>query len=263
MVMKSIVGKSLILSLVGTVSLLPSMTRAEDCFAGEKEILLEVVLDEDSAAEQGWTLECDGVELWNKPFGHLETCGLGYGDFTHDEACVSEDVKQCHFTFKDSYGDGMYSPGAYYLTFGATTVMVYNDEEPFYEQATCFGSECSTPPQEVVEDYDDVYFFLRLDSKPEETSYKIECEGGVVLAEGGPYNSTQEYVEIEIETIVEPYSCCHVTVMDTGNDGLTSPHVNATGYSIYLDWAGHKVIGYPAQSGVEFTTTSVEFGAGC
>ena len=94
--------------------------------------------------------------------------------------------------------------------------------------------------------------------------HQVVCDGGAVLSVGGSFNASQAYEEIEVSTVVEPFACCTLTITDGGSDGLNSPEPGfENGYSIYLDWASHKVLGYSMQTGFEFSSLSIEFGLGC
>jgi hypothetical protein len=249
--------------------LLPSSSLAEDCLVGEEEVEFTLFLDEDSLKEQGWTLQCGSDVLWNVAAGDLAEQAVHMPlrrsrPFVRDTACIAANTPTCDFTIEDSYGDGLLYPGYYVLKWGATTVAVY-DRKPFHENSYCFGVDCDTGlPLEVAQDYDDVYFYLKLDAKPEETSYQIVCDGGQVLLEGGSFVTSQAYEEIEMNAVIEPYACCTFTITDGGNDGLSSPEQGfENDFSIYLDWASHRVLGYSTQTGSEFGSLSMEFGLGC
>jgi hypothetical protein len=260
----------LFLLLASSLLLLLPSSLAEDCFAGEEEVEFTLFLDEDSTKEQGWTLQCgNDVPLWNVAVGDMAAkAAVGRGSlrnshYVRNTACVAASTSTCVFTIEDSYGDGLLWPGYYVLQWGATTVAVY-DRQPFEEQSYCFGVDCETQPVEVAQEYDDVYFYLKLDANPQETSYQVVCDGGEELLEGGSFDASQAYEEIEVSTIVEPFACCTLTITDSGNDGLNSPEPGfENDYSIYLDWASHQVLAYTAQTGFEFSTLSINFGLGC
>jgi hypothetical protein len=245
---------------------------AEDCFAGEEEVEFTLFFDEDSTKEQGWTLQCGDDVLWNVAAGDLAAQAVKRSPlrksrpYVRNTACVAADtMSTCVFTIEDTYGDGMLWPGYYVLKWGATTVAVY-DRKPFKEKSYCFGGvDCATQPLlEVAQDYDDVYFYLKLDANPQETSYQVVCDGGEELLEGGEFDASQAYEEIEVSTVIEPFACCTLTIKDGGSDGLNSPEPGfENDFSIYLDWAGHQVLAYDAQAGFEFGSLSIDFGLGC
>eukprot|EP00339_Tiarina_fusa_P006414 CAMPEP_0116997094 /NCGR_PEP_ID=MMETSP0472-20121206/661_1 /TAXON_ID=693140 ORGANISM="Tiarina fusus, Strain LIS" /NCGR_SAMPLE_ID=MMETSP0472 /ASSEMBLY_ACC=CAM_ASM_000603 /LENGTH=259 /DNA_ID=CAMNT_0004695893 /DNA_START=77 /DNA_END=856 /DNA_ORIENTATION=- len=244
-------------------SLLPEATYAEDCpQPGEQEVLFTLFLDEDSNKENGWTMQCDDEVIWNVPTGILlETSGFRtrlHRPFIRNTACIPE-TATCTFTIEDTWGDGLQYPGYYTLKYGATTISVY-DRKPFTENSVCFGPGCTVVPDEIAQDYDDLYFYLKLDANPEETEYSIVC-GGVTVLEGKGYGEDDAFVAIEEEAKVEPYACCTLTIKDAGNDGLKEQNEEFYGNAVYLDWATHEVISYG--SDVEFGTLSIDFGLGC
>jgi hypothetical protein len=244
-------------------SLLPAATYAEDCAQpGEQEAIFTLFLDEDSDKENGWKMQCDDVVVWNVPTGSvLETAGFRtkmHRSFIRDTACIPV-TSTCTFTIEDARGDGLQYPGYYTLTYGATTISVYN-RKPFHENSVCFGPKCTVLADEVAQDYDDLYFYLKLDANPEETEYSIVCGVNTIL-EGKGYVSADAYLVIEEEAKVEPFACCTLTISDAGNDGLKEQEEEFNGNAVYLDWATHEVISYG--SDVEFGTLSIDFGLGC
>jgi hypothetical protein len=244
-------------------SLLPEATHAEDCpQPGEQEAVLTVFLDEDSEKENGWSMQCDGATIWDVSIGSLEaTAGIRmrkHRPFVVDTACIPE-TATCTFTIEDTYGDGLLYPGYYTLTYGATSVAIY-DRKPFHENSMCFGPECPVLPDEIAQDSDDLYFYLKLDENPEETEYSIECGAGNTILEGKGFTQADAFREIEEEIKVEPFACCTLTIRDSGNDGLKEQG-DFNGNVVYLDWATHEVISYKRD--VEFGTLSIKFGLGC
>jgi hypothetical protein len=238
---------------------LPNRSLGEDCNAGQQTVEFNLFLDEDSATEQGWTLSCDGETIWDVPVGSLEAEPNSLSNsFSQDQVCVPENAT-CDFTIEDSYGDGLLLPGNYILKWGATTIAVY-DHTPFEERSYCFGVNCAVPPQEIAEDCDIVYMYLKTDAKPEETSYSVECNGETIW-EGS--NHTVANDEIQLETCIAPNSCCKLSVHDSGNDGLSNGGEDENYGAIFLEWAYMQIIRYEGSNGYEFGTVMVDFGLGC
>lgn len=242
---------------------------AEDCAIGEEEAVFTIVPDHDTREETGWVMQCGSSVVWNVPMGYLVEITEEDFPFIQETACISTNAT-CVFTIEDDYGDGLVEGSGYYLlTYGATTIAVYNgqDGEEFFEKSVCFGPDCPdldiNPPFEIGHDYDDIYFYIRLDEHPEQTSYSIECTGGNVIVEGGGFGPSDANQDIEVETIVEPYDCCTLAIRDAGLDGLTDQlSTFQNDYVVYLDWAGNQVVTID-QNDRRFGYLSVEFGNGC
>ena len=223
--------------------------------------MFTLFLDEDSDTEQGWSMQCDDQLIWDKHVGHLvefEDNLDGPGPYVRDEACVPE-TATCHFTIVDSFGDGLYSPGFFSLTYEATTVAVYDETHPFEELSYCFGPGCSDanlfpPPREIDDDCDSMYMYLQLDGTvQEEMTYTVKCDEDVIWH--GLYDQTNLPPRngLEQETCIGRNSCCSFTISDSG--------IEEYGGAVYLEWAYKTIIDYRGgQSGFE---QYKEFGLGC
>ena len=229
-----------------------------DCYPGEKEVEFTLFLDEDSTTEQGWTMQCDDQLIWNKHVGHLITFEDDLDQsapFVVDQACVPE-AATCHFTIIDSYGDGIYTPGFFTLTYEATTVAVYDEEHAFEEISYCFGPGCPTnvpPPREIDDDCDNMYMYIQLDgSMDEEMAYNVKCNDEIIWH--GLFNHTNlPLTGMEQQTCVPINSCCIFTASDSG--------MKEYGGSVYLEWSSKTIIDY--RGGETGHQEYVEFGSGC
>ena len=241
----------------------PFFSLANDCYPGEQEVDFTLFLDEDSDKEQGWNMQCDGQTIWEVPVGILQETNMHrermHRNWVRDTACIPE-TATCDFTLEDSYGDGMYNPGYFYLRYGTTTIATY-DNEPFHEKSFCFGPDCPDLPQELAETCDLVYFFLKYDSHPEDNSFKVECDTAGVILEGSGLDDAA-FNETEFQTCIEPFSCCTLTITDSESDGMTSTDGEFYG-SAYVEWANQRIFAYDGSSGYEFGNVSIDFGLGC
>jgi len=244
---------------------------SDDCGDGTQQLTFEFFSDIDSSREQSWVLSCDdGTIPWELKRGDYPYTWVtrrrwwNYWrqpvDNIREDLCLADDVT-CTFTIEDSYGDGLLEGGYYALIHGSTTVAAY-DHSAFEEKAYCVGPSCPVPPIEEEEQCEWLYFYLRLDGLPAETSYTVTCDGEPVLGGSGFTVAVQE---IEEEVCIPVSSCCTVTVTDTGNDGLTS---FASGgeeedgeISVYF--LSNKVVHYKGNSGEEFSVLEKSFGLGC
>lgn len=239
-----------------TASLVGLVTANEDCNPGEKQLEFTFFLDEDSLTENGWTLECDGEGLiWNVPVGTLQANTAVENPFVKEQVCLPENFT-CHFTLEDLYGDGLLFPGYYYLTFGAETIAVSEDEEEFFEKSYCLGPNCPVHPFEETEDCDNIYIFFQADESPEESSISIEC-GGETIYSKSDFMTAQE--TIEVEKCVPLDTCCILTIKDSASNGLQP----SQGGSIFVEWANQVVFEYDDTDPFEFDVISTNFGMTC
>lgn len=249
---------SRVLAFAATVTLLLVVNSAvaEDCSGEEEQLEFTFFLDEDSLQENGWALTCDGVgTIWDVPVGTLEASGsVQFADVpvVKDQICISKNAT-CHFTLEDTFGDGILFPGYYYLTYGATTLVVSEDGEEFYEKVSCFGSNCPIAAQEIVEECDDIYLFFEANSSPEQSSVQIVCNGEIKFSKSD-FTVAQEIAEFE--ACIPNGGCCTLLVYDSAFDGLEGGHV-------FLEWANQVIFSYDDSNPFEFGTVSRSFGSDC
>lgn len=253
-------------SLVSILALAFSAASAEDCSISEEQLEFTFFLDEDSLTENGWSLACDGYDAsWYVPIGSLQSTdpqAMGYVNhdvepsFVKEQVCIPKDVT-CHFTLEDSHGDGLLFPGYYYLTFGAQTIAVSEDEEEFFEKTFCFGPNCPIPSQEVADETcDQVHLFAKSDETPQQNTISIECNNQIVFV----HSFSVPAETVEFDECIPTSKCCTLTVVDSAGDGMDIPQ----GGQIFAEWANEVILRYDdASNAFEFTNVEYNFGLGC
>ncbi len=96
-----------------------------------------------------------------------------------------------------------------------------------------------------------VNLFLRCDNNPEETSWKLLDNDGIVVYEGGPYSTPNHTITEEF--VLNDLSCYQFYVYDAGGNGLNSP-----GFFALLYGSNNYIIqgmdDYGAVLGTDFST---------
>ena len=264
----------------------------EDCQSeGEQPLEFRFFTDNNSARDNGWTLECDYEEsskemLWEVPIGSLKF--EARTQIIREAACVP-DTATCTLRLYDAAGDGLQGDdnsqatgytGWFAFMHGATTVGTYEnlDEPAFSELTYCVGPNCNQAPQEIQADdencQDVVYLAMQLDNNPQDTTYQLICGNGVnkrIIWNGKDFTEAGAYVEEE--TCLPKNTCCEFIVYDGDTNGLTSPvDVNdpespvsagtrPMGF-IYLERNFEPVLEYDGITGEEFDVLAKTFGCG-
>lgn len=65
-----------------------------------------------------------------------------------------------------------------------------------------------------------VSLFIKFDFFPEETSWELETEAGLVIAAGGPYEEAGSFQEVNETFCLDPAACYVFTINDAGGNGL-------------------------------------------
>jgi hypothetical protein len=231
-----------------------SLQQDDECANGEELVVLNILLD--STPEQtGYSLVCDMSDLWEKTADTAEP-----DSWLTDTVCVPESA-QCTFSISDSASDGLLDGGWYSLTFGATTVAVY-DYTPFTENTYCFGQGCTTAdpalaPLEVLEEEeeecDTVFFGIKFDEAPQDVGILLSCDGVPIWTHlsFGPSMASES---ITLEECVSPSACCTFSVLDSANNGLAAPG------NFELEVAYDSLMNYEGSMGLQYGLLSVAFG---
>ena len=223
-----------------------------ECANGRELFSVNILLDS-TPAETGYSLVCmTGGDLWDVPTGSITSPAETW---VEDFVCVAT-TDHCVFSITDSSGDGFTDDGWYSLTYGATTIAVY-DYTAFTEETYCLGSACTELPLELAEpECDPVFLGITFDSTPEDVGIYLTCEG-TELWSYSSFGPVEANKFLTLEECVSPDACCTFTITDSENDGLTSP---AAG-SFELEVAYEAVTSYDGESGLYYGSLSVSFGS--
>jgi hypothetical protein len=222
-----------------------------ECADGSELFSISILLDS-TPAETGYSLVClGGGVFWDVHAGSITSPAETW---VEDFVCVAT-TDLCLFSIADSSGDGFTDDGWYSLTYGATTIAVY-DYSAFTEETYCFGSGCTEIPLELAEpDCDPVFLGITFDSTPEDVGIYLTCEDTELWSHSS-FGQAEANKFLTLEECVSPDDCCTFTITDSGSDGLTSP---AAG-SFELEVAYDTITSYDGESGLNYGSLSVSFG---
>jgi hypothetical protein len=218
-----------------------------ECEDDEEMVAWDFLLD-GKPEETGWNLICDGDASWNVPAGSYS--GDSANSWVTQKMCVMKNVALCTLTLSDTAGDGLDEDGWYSLTFGAKTIAVASRGEDgeantFSEASFCFGTECNKCVTPVL-------FEIELNDKPEETRFRLICDGQIMW-DHGSFDESNVFDVFRKEECIDPAACCEISVYDDGNDGIYY------GYFM-LTIAGEIKFYYDgSQGGQEFSEWSLVF----
>jgi len=281
---------TLLLSLVFVVTVPVTVSMyAPDCPGGMEKLEFVLFLDEDSLTENGWSLECNddivgedntnddfvGGTIWNVPVGSLQGSSTS---MIHSEVhnakipsimnrvCLPEQAT-CHFTIEDKYGDGLLSPGYFYLTFGSKMIATSEMEEEFLEKSYCFGPNCGdqVPEEQQLQDdgldtdCDQIYIEVHTDANPRQNTISLQCNGESIFRQEFSQEQPSAVIDRCVSTILTS-TCCTLSITDSAGDGLDV----LEGGRIYAEWATSVIINYnDASNAFKFDVAEFDFGMDC
>jgi hypothetical protein len=222
-----------------------------ECADGRELFAMSILLDA-TPLETGYSLVCASGDLWDVPAGSITSPA---DTWVEDFACV-DITDRCIFSITDSSGNGLFDDGWYSLTYGATTIAVY-DYTAFTEETYCFGSGCDGLPLELVDvECDPVFLGITFDSNPEDVGIFLTCEGTTLWSYLN-FGASEANQFLTLEECVSPDACCTFTITDDENDGLTA----STAGSFELEVAYDTVTSYDGESGLSYGSLSLSFGS--
>lgn len=242
-----------------------------------EDLIFTLFLDE-FPEEVAYTLECDSVMLWDKPFNSYSQEDAF--EIMQDTVICLAPRDTCHFTIKDLYGDGLTAagydnPGYFALTHGAETVAMYDGsvgrDADFVKLSYCFGpGVCPLDEIDMGADAETlscepVHLTLIVDEFPSEVGFKLDCGTEIIWdVPVGTYSADEQFSTFVSDACVESLECCTFVVYDSWGDGLTSPQNNIPG-SFELVWDGGPVAFYDgSDSNAEYNELSFTVGpSGC
>ena len=234
---------SFVLLLLSSVAVTTVVAEEKCRSADEQPLEFRFFTDNNSWADNGWTLECEYADatkamVWEVPIGSLQ-----YEPTTQvirEAACVP-DSATCTLQIYDTSGDGLQSAprlsptgelhaayaGWFAFLHGSTTIGSYKTvvNPAFAELSYCVGPKCEQAPQDIPTNGDScqdlIYLALQLDATPEETSYQLICNDGQdVIWDGKEFTNPGQF--IEEEACIPHDTCCQFVIQDSKADGLSS-----------------------------------------
>jgi hypothetical protein len=172
-------------------------------------------------------------ELVENGYGVVATGGP-YDDETYYTTDVDVCSTSCYtWTIFDAYGDGIYAPGGYTISYEGVVVADCMGSGWYGSSETVedIGGGCGGGgPVEPCVDPDAVLTVeILTDPYPSETTWELTEVGVGVVASGGPYSSS--YTTYIQDVDVCSTSCYSWTIFDAYGDGIYAPG----GYTLYWD----------------------------
>jgi len=220
---------------------------------GQKETIIHITTD-NYPQETRWVLYADS--MYGSILGSVQ-----YGYYTQsntphmDTLYIPDSLTNITFVIYDSYGDGMMSPGSYFVSICSDTIVSY----PVPAFSTGLISNriippCNGPPTGPCTP---AIVNINLDQFQSETSWEIHDSTGALLYAGGPYSTAPDY-QPQFEPVCLPTGNLTFTIYDSYGDGLAGSLWGGNDGSYYLMQCGDTLVyGTVANFGTDSTHTFV------
>ena len=143
------------------------------------------------------------------------------------------------FVIYDSYGDGLQSPGSYFVSICEDTIIDYPN--PSFTTGLVSNRiipPCNGPP---VGACIPATLNINLDQFQGETTWEIHDYTGTLLYAGGPYSNAPDY-EPQFQTVCLPLGNLTFTIYDSYGDGLAGSLWGGQDGSYYLMQCGDTLV---------------------
>jgi len=205
---------------------------------GQKETIIHITTD-NYPQETRWVLYADS--MYGSILGSVQ-----YGYYTQpntphmDTLYIPDSLTNITFVIYDSYGDGMMSPGSYFVSICNDTIVSY----PVPAFSTGLISNriippCNGPP--IIGACTPAIVNINLDQFQSETSWEIHDSTGALLYAGGPYSTAPDY-QPQFEPVCLPTGNLTFTIYDTYGDGLAGSLWGGNDGSYYLMQCGDTLV---------------------
>tara|TARA_Y100000816_G_C26106916_1_gene588575 strand:+ start:2695 stop:5031 length:2337 start_codon:yes stop_codon:yes gene_type:complete len=198
---------------------------------GQKQTIVHINTD-NYPSETRWVLHADslyGSILGEVPYNYYTQSETSYTDTLY----IPDSLTNITFVIYDSYGDGISSPGSYFMSVCGDTIVNYpnpNFTTGLYSNRMvpqCLPNP--PPPANCIP----AVLNINLDQFPGETTWEIHDSTGVLLAAGGPYSNAPDY-QPQYEPLCLPPGPISLTMYDTYGDGLAGSQWGGNDGSYYL-----------------------------
>ena len=157
-----------------------------------------------------------------------------------DTVVVADSVTNVTFLIRDTYGDGIASPGSFYVTLCQDTII--SVPTPNFNTGMFWNRQIPTcapqpPPLQMVP----AKVIINLDQYQSETSWDIKDTNGVTHASGSNYNAQPDYATVVIPVQI-PKGPLVFTIYDTYGDGLNGSLWQGQDGSYYLKQCNDTLI---------------------
>jgi hypothetical protein len=201
---------------------------------------LKIIVTTDSyPTETYWTVFQDtlyGDTIAMVPAGHYTS-----GNTTYiDTIMLPDSINNITFLMRDTYGDGILSPGNFFVTLCEDTIIsvpVPNFNTGMFWNRPTPNCMPIPPPTQCVP----ALVNINLDQFQSETTWEIKDSTGVLIATGGPYPNAPDY-EPQFHPVCIPTGQLTFTIYDSYGDGLAGSLWGGQDGSYYLMQCGDTLV---------------------
>jgi len=220
----------------------------------QKETIIHINTD-GYPNETRWVLHADslyGTILGQVNYGYYTQSDSSYTDTLY----IPDSLTNISFVIYDSYGDGISSPGSYFVSICGDTIVNY--PTPSFTTGLISNRTippCNGPP--VLSTCVPSILNINLDQFQSETTWEIHDSTGSLLYAGGPYSTAPDY-EPQFENVCLPLGEVSLTMYDSYGDGLSGSLWGGNDGSYYFMQCGDTLVyGDVANYGTDTTHTFI------
>ena len=170
-----------------------------------------------------------------------------------DSVMIADSITNITFLIRDTYGDGIMTPGNFFVTICNDTLISVPtpnfNSGMYWNRSIPNCMPLPPPPANCIP----AIVNINLDQFQSETSWDIKDINGAVLAAGGPYTNAPDY-EPQFEPVCLPTGNLTFTIYDTYGDGMAGSLWGGQDGSYYLTQCGDTLVyGNIPNFGTDFT----------
>ena len=206
---------------------------------GQKQVIVHITTDP-WPDETRWVLHADslyGNILGDVNYGYYTQANTSYADTLY----IPNSLTDISFVIYDSYGDGIQSPGSYFVSICGDTIIDYPN--PSFTTGLVSNRiipPCNGPPAPVGACVP-ATLNINLDNFQSETTWEIHDSTGSLIYAGGPYSTAPDY-EPQFESVCLPLGEVSLTMYDSYGDGLAGSLWGGQDGSYYLTQCGDTLV---------------------
>ena len=218
---------------------------------GQKQVIVHITTDP-WPSETRWVLHADSL------YGNI-LGDVNYGYYTQpntshaDTLYIPDSLTDISFVIYDSYGDGIQSPGSYFVSICGDTIVSYPNPSfttGLYSNRTVPACMPTGPPTGPCVP---AILNINLDQFQSETTWEIHDSTGSLIYAGGPYSTAPDY-QPQFESVCLPLGEVSLTMYDSYGDGLAGSLWGGQDGSYYLTQCGDTLVhGTVANFGTDST----------
>ena len=206
---------------------------------GQKEVIVHITTD-GWPSETRWVLHSDSLNgpiLGDVNYGYYTQQNTSHTDTLY----IPDSLTNITFVIYDSYGDGIMSPGGYYVSICSDTIISYPNPSfttGTYSNRTVPACMPTGPPASSCTP---AMVNINLDQFQSETTWEIHDSTGSLLYAGGPYSQAPDY-QPQFETVCLPIGNLTFTIYDSYGDGLAGSLWGGNDGSYYVIQCGDTLV---------------------